>query len=293
MKFLVGTAPGDQATSLFSVSGDQATRLSASAGSDLMAVIQSVASGGALPSVDAEAASVPFSDITPALPLARPGKIVCLGLNYAEHAREGGYDIPDYPAMFMRVNTSMIPADAPMVLPTASHTFDYETELMVIIGKGGRHISEADGLNHVFGYTTFNDGSVREYQRKTHQWTAGKNFDGTGAVGPIVVTPDELPEGASGLTIQTRLNDRIVQDSNTSDMIFPVAKTIAIVSQIMTLEPGDMIAFGTPPGVGHARKPQLWMKDGDVVEVEIEGIGVCRNPIVAENAAGAQGVAAE
>lgn len=293
MKLLVGTAPGEQVTSLFSVSGDQATRVSASDDSDLMALIQRAAEGEDAPVVISDAASIPVGDIVPALPIARPGKIVCLGLNYAEHAREGGYDIPDYPAMFMRVNTSMVPAEAPMVLPTASHTFDYETELMVIIGKGGRHIMEADGLDHVFGYTTFNDGSVREYQRKTHQWTAGKNFDGTGAVGPIVVTPDEVPMGASGLSIQTRLNDRIVQDSNTSDMIFPVAKTIAIVSEIMTLEPGDMIAFGTPPGVGHARKPQLWMKDGDVVEVEIEGIGVCRNPIIAETPSSAQGIAAE
>lgn len=293
MKLLVGTAPGKQEASVFSVSGDQATPLAEHASADLMGIIQRLAAGGNVPVAASDAASIPVSDITPTLPLARPGKIVCLGLNYAEHAREGGYDIPDYPAMFMRVSTSMIPAGAPMVLPTASHTFDYETELMVIIGKGGRHISEADGLNHVFGYTTFNDGSVREYQRKTHQWTAGKNFDGTGAVGPIVVTPDEVPEGASGLSIQTRLNDRVMQDSNTADMIFPVARTIAIVSEIMTLEPGDMIAFGTPPGVGHARKPQLWMKDGDVVEVEIEGIGICRNPIVAEDTIKAQGVAAE
>ena len=123
---------------------------------------------------------------------------------------------------------------------------------------------------------------MRAYQRKTHQWTAGKNFDGTGALGPIVVTPDEVPDGAVGLTIQTRLNGRVLQNSNTSDMIFPVARTIAIVSEIMTLEPGDMIAFGTPPGVGHARTPQVWMKAGDVVEVEIEGIGICRNPIIAE-----------
>ena len=138
----------------------------------------------------------------------------------------------------------------------------------------------------------FNDGSVRAYQRKTHQWTAGKNFDGTGAVGPIVVTPDDLPPGAQGLRISTRLNGTTLQDSNTSDMIFTVARTIAIVSEVMTLEPGDMIAFGTPPGVGHARKPQVWMKDGDVVEVEIEGIGICKNPIVAE-VAHAKGVAAE
>ena len=281
MKLLTGTVAGQTTPSVFSVSGDRATLLSEDAG-DLSSLIATVAEGQSLPQPNTDALVVDVADVTPALPVARPGKIVCLGLNFAEHAREGGYDVPDYPAMFMRAATSMIPAEAPMILPTASHTFDYETELMVIIGKGGRHISEADALDHVFGYSTFNDGSVREYQRKTHQWTAGKNFDGTGAIGPFVVTPDEVPEAASGLTIQTRLNGRVLQDSNTSDMIFTVPRTIAIVSEIMTLEPGDMIAFGTPPGVGHARKPQLWMKAGDVVEVEIEGIGICRNPIVAE-----------
>lgn len=281
MKLLTGTVAGSARASVFSVTDGRATTLSEEAG-DLSAMIAAVAGGAALPTPAAGAMSVDVADVTPALPVARPGKIVCLGLNFAEHAREGGYDVPDYPAMFMRATTSMIAAGAPMVLPTASHTFDYETELMVIIGKGGRHIAEADALDHVFGYTTFNDGSIREYQRKSHQWTAGKNFDGTGAVGPIVVTPDEVPEGASGLTIATRLNGRVLQNSNTSDMIFTVAKTLAIVSEIMTLEPGDMIAFGTPPGVGHARKPQVWMKAGDVVEVEIEGIGICRNEIVAE-----------
>lgn len=279
MKLLTGTVAGASQPTVFSVSEGRATPV---AEGDLTAIIAAVAGGAELPALPESAVSVDVADITPSLPVARPGKIVCLGLNFAEHAREGGYDVPDYPAMFMRANTSMIAAEAPMVLPTASHTFDYETELMVIIGKGGRHIAEADALDHVFGYSTFNDGSIREYQRKTHQWTAGKNFDGTGAVGPYVVTPDEVPEGASGLTIATRLNGRVLQNSNTSDMIFTVAKTIAIVSEIMTLEPGDMIAFGTPPGVGHARKPQVWMKAGDVVEVEIEGIGICRNEIVAE-----------
>ncbi len=281
MKLLIGTVQGATTPSLFAVSGDRAIVLAHDAG-DLMGLIADRANGKAMPAPAADAESYAVADVRPALPIARPGKIVCLGLNYAEHAREGGYDVPDYPAMFMRAATSMIPAEAPMVLPNASHTFDYETELMVIIGKGGRHIAETDALSHVFGYTTFNDGSIREYQRKTHQWTAGKNFDGTGAVGPIVVTPDEVPEGAAGLSIQTRLNGRVLQKSNTSDMIFTVARTIAIVSEIMTLEPGDMIAFGTPPGVGHARKPQIWMKAGDSVEVEIEGIGICRNPIVTE-----------
>jgi len=280
MKLMTGTVQGMAAPVVFAVAGGQATVLDAA--TDLAGIIAAHAAGAPMPSPASGAATHAVADITPSLPIARPGKIVCLGLNYAEHAREGGYDVPDYPAMFMRAPSSMIAAGAPMVLPNASHTFDYEAELMVIIGKGGRHIAEADALAHVFGYSTFNDGSIREYQRKTHQWTAGKNFDGTGAVGPLVVTPDELPEGASGLTIQTRLNGRVLQNSNTSDMIFTVARTIAIVSEIMTLEPGDMIAFGTPPGVGHARKPQVWMKAGDVVEVEIEAIGICRNTIVAE-----------
>lgn len=281
MKLLAGVLEGETTPSVFAVDGERATLLQAGAG-DLSALIEAAAAGDALPTPPADAPSHAVTDIAPALPVARPGKVVCLGLNFAEHAREGGYDVPEYPAMFMRAATSLVPAEAPMVLPTASHTFDYETELMVVIGKGGRHIPEESALSHVFGYTTFNDGSVREYQRKTHQWTAGKNFDATGALGPIVATPDELPEGASGLRIQTRLNGETLQDSDTSDMIFPVARTIAIVSEIMTLEPGDLIAFGTPPGVGHARTPQRWMKAGDTVEVEIEGIGICRNPIVAE-----------
>ena len=229
-------------------------------------------------------ASLPIAKLRPALPIATPGKIVCLGLNYVEHAAEGGYDIPDYPAFFLRAATSLIPAEAPMIRPYASDTLDYEAELMVVIGRGGRHICDAEALSHVLGYTTFNDGSVREYQHKTQQWTAGKNFDATGAVGPLLVTADALAPGAAGLRVATRLNGVTVQDSNTEKMIFPVARTIAILSEIMTLEPGDLIAMGTPSGVGHARKPPLWMKDGDVIEVEIEGIGLCRNPIVDEAA---------
>ena len=280
MKLLTGIAPGQGKPQVFAVIDARAVVLG---DGDLAEIIATNAANGSLPSPKPDAPSYDVAQITPSLVLARPGKIVCLGLNYAEHAREGGYAVPDYPAMFLRAATSMIAAEAPMILPNASVTFDYEAELMVIIGKGGRHIAAENALEHVFGYSTFNDGSVREYQRKTHQWTAGKNFDGTGAVGPYVVTPDEVPAGAAGLQISTRLNGRVLQNSNTSDMIFPVARTIAIVSEIMTLEPGDMIAFGTPPGVGHARDPQVWMKAGDVVEVEIEGIGICRNPIVAEN----------
>lgn len=174
-------------------------------------------------------------------------------------------------------------AGAPLVRPSCSDQLDYEAELMFIIGKGGRHIAEADALDHVFGYTVFNDGSVRDYQRKTHQWTPGKNFDNTGAIGPFVVTPDEVPAGAAGLKIESRVGDEILQSSNTANMIWSVAQTIATISEYTTLEPGDLIAMGTPPGVGHAKKPNpRWLVPGEVVDIEIEGIGVCSSPIVDE-----------
>ncbi len=221
----------------------------------------------------------------PAFPLARPGKVVCLGLNYADHAKEGGYEVPAYPAMFLRVRESLMSAAEPIVRPACSERLDYEAELMVVIGRGGRHIAEADALGHVFGYTTFNDASVRDFQRRTHQWTPGKNFDRTGPLGPVVVTADELPPGAAGLAIGCRLNGKTMQSANTSDMLFPAAKTIAIVSEFTTLHPGDMIAMGTPQGVGHARTPPVWMKPGDVVEIEIERIGILASRIVAEGAA--------
>lgn len=211
-------------------------------------------------------------------------KIICVGLNYADHAKEGGNAVPDYPGLFMRTNQSMIGAGAPIVRPSCSDTLDYEAELMVIIGKGGRHIAEADALDHVFGYSIFNDGSVREYQRKSTQWTPGKNFDDTGPVGPWIVTADELPPGCVGLKIESRLNGKVMQSSNTANMLCPVAHTVALLSEYTTLQVGDMIAMGTPEGVGYARKPPVFMQPGDVVEVEIEGIGILRNPIVAEEA---------
>ena len=223
-----------------------------------------------------------LSSVQLALPLARPGKVICIGLNYRAHAAEGGFAVPDYPALFLRVPTSLVAAHEPIRLPRVSEKLDYEAELLVVIGKGGRYIPEARALEHVFGYTCFNDASVRDYQRKTHQWTPGKNFDATGAIGPVIVTPDELPAGASGLRISCRLNGETLQDANTDDMIFSVANAIATISEFTTLEPGDMIATGTPQGVGHARKPPIWMKAGDTVEIEIEGIGVLRNPVEAE-----------
>lgn len=217
-------------------------------------------------------------------PVTDPGKIICLGLNYADHAIEGGHAIPDYPAIFLRSNTSIIGPNDPMILPNCSEQLDWEAELTIVIGKRCRHVRKADAADVIFGYTAFNDGSVREYQRLSAQWTAGKNFDGTGAVGPCIVTADELPDAAHGLKIQTRLNGNIMQASNTEQMIFDAFRTVEILSEIMTLEPGDLIAMGTPSGVGHARRPQVWMKAGDRVEVEIEGIGMLSNPIVAEQA---------
>jgi 2-keto-4-pentenoate hydratase/2-oxohepta-3-ene-1,7-dioic acid hydratase in catechol pathway len=225
-----------------------------------------------------------IAKLVPRFPLSRPGNVYCLGLNYAEHAKEGGHEVPTYPAIFMRTRESLIAAGESIVRPTQSERLDYEAELMIVIGKGGRRISEDKALEHVFGYTLFNDVSVRDYQRKTSQWTPGKNFDRTGPVGPVVVTADVLPKGAEGLRIMTRLNGKTLQDDNTQNMIFPVAIAIAAISEFATLKPGDLIATGTPQGVGHARKPPLWMKAGDTVEVEVAQVGILRNMIVDERA---------
>ncbi|MEQ1646962.1 MAG: fumarylacetoacetate hydrolase family protein [Hyphomicrobiaceae bacterium] len=227
-------------------------------------------------------AVMPLVSLTPRFPLSRPGNIICVGLNYAGHAKEGGHEIPTYPGLFMRTPESMAAAEQAIVRPRESEKFDYEAELMIVVGKGGRRIKEADALEHVFGYTCFNDMSLRDYQRKGAQWLPGKNFDGTGPVGPVVVTADELPKGAHGLRITSRINGTTLQDSNTADLIFSVARCIAIISEFATLKPGDLIATGTPEGVGYPRKPPVFMKAGDTVEVEIDKIGILRNTIIDE-----------
>lgn len=226
--------------------------------------------------------ALPRADVTLLPPIRKPGKILCFGLNYADHAAEGGNKVPDYPAVFIRTPASLVAPGGPVVRPKVSEQLDYEAELTIVIGKGGRHIEEADALNHVFGYTILNDVSVRDFQRKAPQWTMGKNFDGTGPLGPAIVTRDALPAGADGLGIRTRLNGQTVQNSSTAEMVFKVPRIVAIVSEVMTLEPGDIIATGTPSGVAHARKPPLWMKAGDTIEVEIDGIGTLTNPVVDE-----------
>ena len=213
------------------------------------------------------------------MPLARPGKLVCLGLNYHDHAAEGGHKAPEYPAFFLRATTSLLAPGAPLVRPRCSDKLDYEAELAVVIGRTARHRSLDDALECVGGYSIFNDGSLRDYQRRSSQWTIGKNFDATGPLGPWLVTPDELPPGAAGLRIQSRLNDHVMQDANTSLMITSVAQAIVLLSECMTLEIGDVIAMGTPAGVGYARKPPVFMRAGDTIEIEIEGIGILANPI--------------
>lgn len=213
------------------------------------------------------------------LPIKRAGKILCLGLNYMEHVNEGIFEKQPFPTIFMRSNTSMVAHGKPMIRPKASAQLDYEAELALVIGKTARHLTAGNALDVIAGYTCSNDGSVREYQRHTIQWTMGKNFDKTGPLGPVFVTPDELPKGAKGLKIECRLNGHTVQSSNTDMMMFPVVETLVYLTEGITLEPGDIVLMGTPSGVGHARKPPLWMKHGDVVEVEIEGVGLLSNPV--------------
>lgn len=223
-----------------------------------------------------------LSSITFKPPIDRPGKIVCMGLNYADHAKEGGNARPEYPSFFMRVPNSLTAHLTPIVRPRVSDKLDYEAELAFVVGKKAHHLTLENALDCVAGYSIFNDGSIRDYQRKTTQWTIGKNFDQTGAFGPWLVTPDELPLGCDGLTIQSRLNGQVMQNANTRDFLWGVAETIVLITECMTLEPGDVVITGTPAGVGYARTPPVFMKPGDVCEIEIESIGILRNTIIDE-----------
>jgi 2-keto-4-pentenoate hydratase/2-oxohepta-3-ene-1,7-dioic acid hydratase in catechol pathway len=226
----------------------------------------------------------PLASITYALPVGRPGKIICLGLNYLEHVKEGSQrdNIPKFPTIFMRGLTSLVPHGAPIIRPQASETLDYEAELILVVGKRAKHLTPANATSCIAGYSCGNEGSVREFQRKTTQWDMGKNFDRTGGFGPWLITADELPDAAKGLKIQSRLNGTVMQSDNTDNMMFPIVEMLVYITQGITLEPGDVIFTGTPSGVGHARKPPVWMKNGDTIEVEIERIGTLRNPIANE-----------
>jgi 2-keto-4-pentenoate hydratase/2-oxohepta-3-ene-1,7-dioic acid hydratase in catechol pathway len=254
-----------------------------SAGSDMIDFINS--QGADLAALTSDIAALPadaaidMDQATFLVPVARPGKIICLGLNYHAHAAEGGFTPPDYPVVFFRAATSLTPHAGPIKVPAISDKLDYEGEMAVIIGKTAYQVTAAEALDHVAGYSIFNDGTIRDYQKRTHQWTVGKNFDQSGGFGPEMVTADELPAGGKGLQIRTLLNGEIMQEATTADMIFDVAEVIHLMSQCFTLEPGDVIVSGTPEGVGYVRKPPIYMRQGDEVIVEIEGIGKLVNRI--------------
>ena len=216
-------------------------------------------------------------------PVPRPPKILCVGLNYDDHLEESGLKKPVYPEIFARFATSLIAHGDPIRQPRESATLDYEAELAVVIGRGGRRINRDKALDHVAGYSPFNDATIRDFQLRTPQWTMGKNFDATGAFGPWLVTPDALPPGARGLRIQGLLNGQVMQDSSTDRLIFDVATLIELISVAISLEAGDVIITGTPGGVGAARKPPIFMKPGDVFEVEIERLGVLSNYVQRES----------
>lgn len=218
-------------------------------------------------------------------PMASVGKIICIGLNYRAHSAESGFKVPEYPTVFARFDSSLIAHGASLVRPASSEQFDYEGEVVAVIGRAGRHIPRGKALEHVVAYSIFNDASVRDVQLRTPQWTLGKNFDGTGAFGPYLVTADEVPQGARGLRIQTRLNGQVMQDASTDDLVFDVATLISHLSDTMTLHPGDVIVTGTPAGVGMARKPPVWMKEGDLCEIEVERLGTLRNHVAVEQSA--------
>ena len=238
-------------------------------GADLLRIGRSL---GQSPAIDLNAVR-----LLPPVPV--PPKILAVGLNYDDHLAESGLKKPDYPEIFARFATSLIAHQEPIRRPRESTALDYEAELAVVIGKPGRRIPKEQALDHVAGYSLFNDASLRDFQLRTPQWTMGKNFDGTGSFGPWLVTPDAVPPGASRLRIQGRLNGRVMQDSRTDLLIFGVATLIETISVAMTLERGDVIITGTPGGVGAARKPPVFMKAGDIFEVEIEGLGVLTNPV--------------
>lgn len=246
--------------------------------------LRALLSGGALPELkkfEHEKTDYALSSVQLLPTIPNPDKIFCVGVNYASHLAESGHPTPPHPMIFTRFANSQVGAGQPMIRPLESERFDYEGEMAVIIGKGGRRISNEDALSHIAGYACYNDGSIRDWQRHTSQFTPGKNFAGTGAFGPWMVTTDEMPD-ISVQTIATRLNGVEVQNAPISDLVFNVQTLIAYCSTFSELVPGDVIVTGTTGGVGAYRNPPLWMKGGDVVEVEVSGIGILRNPVVDE-----------
>lgn len=232
----------------------------------------------------AQSEAIPHSSLKLLAPVPDPEKIICIGLNYADHAAESGQEIPKQPVVFSKFVTTVCAPEAPIVLPKVSEKVDYEAELVAVIGRGGKHIPQEKALSHVAGYTCGHDVSARDWQMGAPggQWLLGKSFDTFAPFGPWIVTADEVGDPGA-LDIRLRLNGQTMQNSNTRQLIFSIAQLVSHVSKVFTLAPGDVIFTGTPPGVGGARKPPVWLRPGDMVEVEIERIGVLRNPVAAEN----------
>ncbi|MCX6031534.1 MAG: fumarylacetoacetate hydrolase family protein [Chloroflexi bacterium] len=226
--------------------------------------------------------SLALADVTLKAPIPQPGKIICIGQNYLAHAQEGGASAPPFPIIFAKYNNSVIAHGEPIVIPAAVEKPDYEGELAVVIGRRGRNIPEAEALDYVAGYMPLNDVSARDWQGRTSQWVIGKTPDTFCPMGPALVTADEVPD-VQNLRVRTLIGDEVLQDGHTSLMIFPVARLIWDMARVMTLEPGDVIATGTPAGIGAARTPPRWLRPGDVVRIEIEKVGVLENPVVAES----------
>jgi 2-keto-4-pentenoate hydratase/2-oxohepta-3-ene-1,7-dioic acid hydratase in catechol pathway len=227
-------------------------------------------------------------DVRLLAPVPRPGKLVCIGLNYRDHAAESKGEVPASPITFSKYATAVQHPGAPIVLPARSSKVDYEAELAVVIGRHGRHVPRERAYEHVLGYTNLNDVSARDFQFGDKQWQRGKSCDTFAPMGPAIVTTDEIAD-PHALRIALRLNGETMQDASTGEMIFRIDDLIAFISETVTLEPGDVIATGTPAGVGFARRPPVYLQAGDVVEVEVEGLGVLSNPVVAEEPAGARG----
>jgi 2-keto-4-pentenoate hydratase/2-oxohepta-3-ene-1,7-dioic acid hydratase in catechol pathway len=270
-----GALNGDKITDLGQLFGSQFP--------DLRAVLEADALPQLKDAAEQTPATLTLADITLLPVIANPGKVLCVGLNYKSHVAETKRPDADKPAIFVRFADSLTADGAPLVRPTTTERFDYEGELAIVIGRGGRNISQADALDHIAGYACFNDGTARDWQRHTHQWTPGKNFPGTGAFGPALVTADEVGD-VNLLSIATRLNGEVVQQASLADLIFTIPVIIEYLSGFTTLSPGDVIATGTPGGVGDRRDPPRYLNDGDVLEVEISKVGILRNTVRNETA---------
>jgi len=245
---------------------------------DLKSVIAANALGELAQAAHTSGTALPLDQVRLLPVLPNPGKLICVGLNYKSHVAETKRADSDYPSLFLRFNDSLAAHGDAVLRPAFSERFDWEGELAFVIGTGGRHITKEKAFDHIAGYACFNDVSVRDWQRHTHQFTPGKNFPGTAPFGPVLVTTDEVPD-VTTLTLETRVNGQVMQHASLGDLIFDIPTIVAYVSRFTPLSPGDVIATGTPGGVGDRREPPLYMKDGDVVEVEITGLGALRNTI--------------